>query len=116
MLCGTGSLLTALFAAAALTNEEPAKVLEPLPDGITNLNLAPLSSAPIAHPGGVASSQPLKPGVYQTYPDAIILIVPKRGIDDGIFAGAKGAGSEMSRSEMPVIHPPLQAVPISPSR
>lgn len=108
MLGGAGPLLAALFAAAALTNDEPRLHPQPLlPNETTNLQLAPLSSAPIVHLGGPRSVFPLKPGVYQTRPFAMILIVPKRGIDDGCIAGTTGAGSRM-----PVVKPEQRTVPI----
>jgi hypothetical protein len=52
--------------------------------------------------------QPLQPGVYQTYPWTIILAVPKRGIDEGIFGNPPS-----TNSQMPVINPHVEAVPSS---
>jgi hypothetical protein len=64
-------------------------------------------SAPVVHLRGKSGlSQPLQPGVYQTRPYAIILIVPESGLDDRCVMGASG---EVSR--MPNAKPDLQAVP-----
>ena len=102
-----GLALVSLFAAAALTNEPPSLVIRPLTDGSTNLVLKPLNSTPIIHlsarPG---LSQPLAPGVYQTRPYAIILIVPKTGLDDRSVVSVSG-----SISKMPNTKPGMQAVP-----
>jgi hypothetical protein len=52
--------------------------------------------------------QPLQPGVYQTYPYTIILVVPGRGIDDRILANAPN-----TNSPMPIITPHVEVVPKS---
>jgi hypothetical protein len=57
------------------------------------------------------TSQPLQPGVYQTYPYTIILIVPGRGIDDRSFAEIPNANSKM-----PIIKPPVKVIPLSEAR
>src|ERR1039457_810018 len=108
-----GLLVAALFAAAALTNGEPPLISQPFIAGSTNLGLAPilgfapLSSAPIVHLNGKPGRlQPLKPGVYQTRPHAIILIVPESGLDDRCVVGASGDISRMRNCK-----PDLQAVP-----
>lgn len=107
MIGGAGSLLAVLFAAAALSNNEPPLISGPFAEGPTKLHVAPPSSAPFLRSGDFSVSQPLAPGVYQTRPDTILLIVPKRGLDDRIVVGADGSGSKM-----PIVKPPLQAVPI----
>jgi hypothetical protein len=107
MLGVAGLLVAALFAAAALTNGEPPLISQPFIAGSTNLGLAPLSSAPIVYlDGKQGHSQPLKPGVYQTRPHAIILIVPESGLDDRCVVGASGDISRMRNCK-----PDLQAVP-----
>ena len=105
-----GLALAWLFAAAALTNQPPPLVIPPLADGSTNLDLKPLHSMPIVHLNGKTGlSQPLKPGVYQTHPHAIILIVPETGLDDRCVVGPGDAASKM-----PVINPELRTVPVLP--
>jgi hypothetical protein len=116
-LGGAGLLLAALFAAvlfaaATPTNEDPLVILRPSVAGSTNLALASLSARPMEYlDRQPEASQPLKPGVYQTRPDAIILIVPKRGLDDRSVVELGGVGSKM-----PVVKPELRAVPISPAK
>jgi hypothetical protein len=108
-----GVFLVALFAAAAVTREQPA-VSRLFVAGSSNQILAPVSSAPILYLNGKTKpSRPLKPGIYQTRPYAIILIVPQRGIDDGCLAAGIGMSGD---SKMPVIHPNLQAVPKAPAK
>jgi hypothetical protein len=112
MLGVAGLLVAVLIAAAALTNGEPPVILPPLAAGSTNLGLAPPSSAPIVYLDGKAEHpQPLKPGVYEIRPCAIVLIAPGPEHDDCCVVGATGAGSKM-----PVIKPELRAVPILPSK
>lgn len=48
----------------------------------------------------------LRPGAYQTYPYAMILMVPGRGIDDGILGGKPD-----TYSKMPRIKPHVEAIP-----
>ncbi|HEX7577372.1 MAG TPA: hypothetical protein VF430_04975 [Verrucomicrobiae bacterium] len=112
MLGVAGLLVAALFAAAALTNGEPPLISPLFVAGSTNLGLAPINSAPIAYLDGKAEhSERLKPGVYQTRPYAIILIVPESGIDDRCVEKASGDISKMRNSK-----PDLQAVPKNLSR
>jgi hypothetical protein len=111
MLGGAGSLLAVLCLAATLTNEEPSLNSQPFSNETSQLHFAPLSPAPIVHPGGPSPAPPLTPGVYQTRPFAMILIVPKRGLDDGCIVGTTSAGSKM-----PVIKPELRAAPVLPSK
>ena len=102
-----GLALASLFAAAALTNEPPTTVIRPLADGSTNLDPKPFNSAPIVHLNGKTGlPQPLKPGVYQTRPYAIILIVPESGLDDRCVVGASG-----DISKIPNAKPDMQAIP-----
>ncbi len=107
-----GLLLATFFTATAFTNQPPVLKTLPLFDGSTNLVLKPLNPGPLIYlnrnPG---SSQPLAPGVYQTRPYAMIVVVPKPGLDDRCVAGATGAGSKM-----PVAKPELQAVPLLPAK
>jgi hypothetical protein len=107
MLGVAGLLVATLFAAAALTNGEPPLISQPFVAGFTNLGLAPINSAPIVYLDGKAEhSERLKPGVYQTRPYAIILIVPETGLDDHCVVGAS-----VDISKMPNAKPDLQAVP-----
>jgi hypothetical protein len=110
VLLGVAGLLVAvLFAAAALTNGEPPSILPPFVAGPTNLDFAPLSSAPVVYLDRKPDhSPPLKPGVYQTRPYAIILAVPETGLDDHCVVGASG-----DISKMPNAKPDMQAVPKS---
>jgi len=50
--------------------------------------------------------QLLTPGVYQTYPYTIILVVPKKGIDDRILANVP-----RTNSSMPVLKPHVEVIP-----
>jgi hypothetical protein len=112
MLGNMGLLLATLFAAGALTNQPPLLATPPLVDAPTNLYFKPLGSAPMIRLGGKPGpSQPLEPGVYQTRPYAIILVVPKAGLDDHCVAGASNTDSKM-----PIFKPGLRAVPIVPSK
>jgi len=105
-------LLAALFAAAALTNGEPPLILQPTDADTNNLYLSPSNSVPIVYLDGKPEhTQPLKPGAYQTRPDAIILIVPESGQDDCCVVGATD-----TNSKMPNARPNVQAVPIPPSK
>ena len=113
MLGVAGLLLTVLFAAAALTNGEPPLIPQLWAAGSTNLGSAPLlgfappSSAPIVYLNGKPDhSQPLKPGVYQTRPYAIILIVPGAEHDDCCVNGGISGNSKMPNAK-----PNVQAVP-----
>lgn len=106
-----GLLLATLFAAAALTNQPPLVATPPSVDGSTNLSLKPLSTVSLVYPGRNAGpSQPLAPGAYRTRPYAIIMVVPKSGLDDRCVAGGNNPDSKM-----PVTKPELRAVPILPS-
>lgn len=107
MLGVAGLLVAALFATAALTNEQSSMISQPVVAGSTNLGLAPINSAPIVYLDGKQDhSQQLKPGVYQNRPYAIILIVPEAGIDDRCVVGASG-----NFSKMPNAKPDIQLVP-----
>jgi hypothetical protein len=70
-------------------------------------SFAPPSSVPIIYlDGKTEHPQPLKPGVYQTRPYAIILIVPGAEHDDCcVNRGING------NSKMPIAKPDVQAVP-----
>jgi len=112
MMGVAGLSVATLIATAALTNGEPALSSPPFVAGSTNLGLAHFGPAPIVYLGGRTSpSQPLKPGVYQTRPYAIILVVPESGIDDRCVVGGIDSGSKM-----PVAKPDLQAIPKAFSR
>ena len=116
MLGIVGLLLAALFTTAALTNEEPASVSRPFYADSTNLGRMPASSAHFAYLDGKPEhSQPLKPGVYQTRPYAIILIVPKTGIDDACVNGGV-IGRSIGNSKMPNAKPDVEAIPKTPSQ
>ena len=107
-----GLALVSLFAAAALTNEPPSSLIRPLADGSTNLELKPFHSTPIVHLHGKPGlSPPLKPGVYQTRPYAIILIVPEAGLDDRCVVRSSG-----NIAKMPNVMPDIQAVPKTSSQ
>lgn len=111
-LGSAGVLLAVLFAAAALTNQPPPVVTPMWLDGSSNLVLKAPNSAPIVRLGGnPVTPQPLEPGVYQTLPYAIILVVPKAGLDERCVMRATGAGSKM-----PVVKPGVRADPILPSK
>ena len=102
-----GLLVAALFAAVELTNEELPLIPQPFVAGSTNLGFTPLNSAPIVYQDGkMEHSQPLKPGVYQIRPDAIVLIVPETGHDDCCVNGGINGNSKMPNAK-----PDLQAVP-----
>lgn len=53
-------------------------------------------------------NQPLRPGVYQTYPYSIILVVPGRMHDD---SSVLGAGNTNNIFKMPIIRPHLKVIP-----
>jgi hypothetical protein len=107
-----GLLVAALFAAAALTNGEPPLIPQLWVAGSTNLGLAPPSSASIVYlDGKTERPQPLKPGVYQTRPYAIILIVPGAEHDDCCVNGGINGNSKMPNAK-----PDVQAVPKTPSQ
>jgi hypothetical protein len=102
-----GLYLAALVAAGALTNGQPPLISRPLAAISTNQGFAPFSSAPIVYLHG-KTEHPLrlKPGVYQTRPYAIILIVPGSEHDDCcVNSGING------NSRMPNAKPDVQAVP-----
>lgn len=96
----------------------PPPVLKPAATAVNvgpYLNLLPSVPAPESTglpPRGrmglnaLPAAPPLKPGVYQTYLHSIILVAPKRGIDDGCLAGTSGV-----HSRMPIINPGVSAVP-----
>jgi hypothetical protein len=102
MLGVAGLPVAVLIAAAALTNGEPPLISQTFVAGSTNLCFAHLSSAPIVYlEGKQGHSQPLKPGVYQTRPHAIMLIVPESGLDDPCVMGASGDISKMPNARPP---------------
>ncbi len=108
MLGVAGLYLAALVAAGALTNGQPPLIVRPLAAVSTNnLGLTPFSSAPIVYlDRKTEHSQRLKPGVYQSRPYAIILIVPGSEHDDCcVNSGING------NSKMPNAKPDVQAVP-----
>ena len=72
-----------------------------------NQLLAPSKPTPI-YLDKRSDNQPLQPGVYQTYPWTIILIVPGRGIDDEILAVKPN-----TNSIMPILKPHVEVVPKS---
>ena len=102
-----GLCLVALAVAAAPTNEEPRLISRPLALVSSNHDLAPFGSAPVVYlHGRTELSQPLEPGVYQTRPYAIILVVPETGLDDRcVIGGISG------NSKMPNVKPDMRAVP-----
>ncbi len=109
MYGGTGLLLATLFAAAALTNEQPSSISQPFATASTNHNFAPFSSAPTVYQdGNTKRPQRLKPGVYQTRPYAIILVVPEDEHDDCCVIGV---GGDNGNSRMPNAKPDVEAVP-----
>lgn len=73
----------------------------------TNQLLVPSKPTPIFL-DKLPSNQPLQPGVYQTYPWTTILVVPGRGIDDGIFAVKPN-----TNSIMPIVKPHVEVIPKS---
>jgi hypothetical protein len=110
-----------LVTSLSLTGSPPSSILPlPLIASLTNRVPMPVSPAPIIFlddgslyktQGKPGNAPPLKPGVYQTRPYDIVLIVPESGLDDGCVNGGIN-----SNSKMPVINPNLQAVPVSPAR
>ena len=101
--------LTAWFLVSVipLTGGQTTLFSLPLAVGSTNRVPASAISAPVLYLGGKPEdAQPLKPGVYQTRPYGIILIVPKRGLDDSCIVRGMSGGSKM-----PIINPNVQAVP-----
>ncbi len=126
-------LLAILYATAVLTNSEPSSAFGPLVGSSTNpVNIEPLLAfgppvyastnawpAPLRSAPGVyarrnpEAPQPLKPGAYQTHPDAIILIVPELGLDDRSVTGGTNFGP---RTPIPIIKPQLRAEPLAPSK
>ncbi len=110
-LGSAGVLLAVLFAAGALTNQPPLVVNPMRLEGSSNLVLKMPNSAPIVRLGvNPVTPQPLEPGIYQTRPYAIMLVVPKSGLDDRCVMKATGAGSKM-----PVVKPGVRAVPVVPA-
>jgi hypothetical protein len=102
VLAVAGLLLAALVATAALTNGQPPLVSRPLPPVSTNSSFAPI----VYLDGRPEHSQPLKPGIYQTRPYAIILVVPGAEHDDCCVVGGTSGNSKM-----PVIKPDVRAIP-----
>jgi hypothetical protein len=102
-----GLLLATLFAEAALTNEQPSLISQPFATASTNHNLAPFSSEPTVYQEGeTRHPKRLEPGVYQTRPFAIILIVPEAEHDDCCVIGG-----DNGNSRMPNAKPGMEAVP-----
>jgi hypothetical protein len=107
MFSVAGLLLAALFATAAPTNGEPPLHWQPFLAGSTNLTLEPLSSAPIVYlDGKMQHSQQLAPGIYQTRPYTMILVVPGAEHDDCCVNGGINGNSKMPNAK-----PGVQAVP-----
>ena len=78
--------------------------------GSTNLVLKPSNGAPLVYlDRNPRPLGPLAPGVYQTRPYSMILVVPKPGLDDRCVVEATNADSKM-----PVVKPDMQAVPMPP--
>ena len=106
---GIVAVLLMALIALALSNEPPpiGPVLAALS---TNLVVKPSTMPQFVYlDKSPQDSQSLEPGVYQTRPEAIILIVPERGLDERCVAQRPGPGFKM-----PVVKPPLQAVPKTP--
>lgn len=84
-----------------LQTNSPSTDLSPKDRGFELSQPVPLHSDKLK-----ASPTHLQPGVYQTHPYAMILIVPGRGIDDGILGEMPGANSRM-----PTIKPHVEVIP-----
>ncbi len=61
-----------------------------------------------------STSQPLKPGIYQTAPFSCIVVVPGPHLDDRAIVGAGPSVPETLR--MPTVRPDLQFIPWSPRK
>lgn len=106
MLSTGPNFVPATLASIRLTNAQTSELLEP---GASLTNSPLFDTLPKEQ--GYASSKPmplhlgklplspthLSPGVHQTHPYAMILIVPGRGIDDGILKGKPDTCSRMPR-------------------
>jgi len=89
-----------------LSNRPPGRLFQPL-----SPLPRPLRETPERNLETNVPSAQLAPGVYETKPYAMIVIVPGSGIDDGILGATPNANSKM-----PVINPRIEAIPMSPSK
>jgi len=89
-----------------LSNRPPGKLFQPLRPLPQPLREMPERNFETNFP-----SAPLSPGVYETKPYTMMVIVPGSGIDDRMLGATPGANSKM-----PVINPHIEAVPMSPVR
>jgi len=98
------------MAALLLVNGDPSSISPtfniPSPDQI----LAVSKPTPVYFDKS-SPTQPLQPGVYQTYPYTIILIVPGGSIGDRCFIEIPNANSKI-----PSISPDLKVIPMSRAR
>jgi hypothetical protein len=78
------------------------------PDTRSMNRLAFSKPAPIYLNNRPSPPPPLEPGIYQTYPYTIIIIVPRKGIDEQIFGEVPNA--ELG---MPEINPQIDVIPKS---
>jgi hypothetical protein len=96
-----------LQKAAAQTDRQPAMTLPPPFIILTNQNFQLSKTDPLLL-DDAQSAQPLKPGIYQTYPYAMTLVVPKPVNDD-----CKMESLPHIDSTMPVLRPKIEIVPQS---
>src|ERR1017187_3602258 len=68
------------------TNHQSAMALPPIFFVLTNQNFQLPKAVPIL-PFDAQPTQPFKPGIYQTYPYAIMLVAPEPVNDDRIITG-----------------------------
>jgi len=98
-----------LQKAATQTDWQPAMVSPPPFVILTNRNFQLSQTDPVLLDYTLLA-QPLKPGTYQTYPYAMILLVPKPVNDD-----CKIEAQPDIDSKMPVLRPKIEVVPKSPA-
>ena len=94
-----------LQKAATQTDRQPSRVSPPPFIIVTNQNFQVLKTSP-ALPDGAQPAHLLKPGIYQTYPYAMTLVVPNPVNDD-----CKIKAQPDVDSKMPVFHPKVEVVP-----
>ena len=98
--------LSATNLEFGLLNRPPGKLFQPL-----SPNPHPLRETPERNFETNFPSAQLSPGVYETKPYAMIVIVPGGGIDDRILGATPNANSKMS-----VTTPHIEAIPMSPAK
>jgi hypothetical protein len=89
-----------------LSNHPPGRLFQPL-----NPPPHPLREIPERNFETNFPSAQFSPGVYETKPYAMIVVVPGSGIDDRIHGATPNANSKM-----PVINPHIEAIPMSPAK